>query len=116
MKKLNVIKTNLNVIFNFQAAPIEVGCSADDECPSNLACRSRSCVNPCIQENPCSSSAICSVTNHRPQCKCPPGTDGDPFTQCKPSKQSSWLFFINKGLQSIFAVLNFVNLFYSQKR
>ena len=93
MKKLNVIKTNLNVIFNFQAAPVEVGCSADDECPSNLACRSRSCVNPCIQENPCSSSAICSVTNHRPQCKCPPGTDGDPFTQCKPSKQSSWLFF-----------------------
>jgi hypothetical protein len=67
-------------------APIEAGCSSDDECPSFQACISRSCVNPCTTNNPCSSSARCSVTNHRALCTCPPGTTGDPYSSCSPSK------------------------------
>ena len=88
----------LFVVFNFLSspetkilllckdAPIEAGCSSDDECPSFQACVSRSCVNPCTTNNPCSQSARCSVTNHRAVCNCPPGTTGDPYTQCVPSK------------------------------
>jgi len=74
----------VNIIF--LGEPVIEGCSADDECSLSLACRSRSCINPCVQENPCSSNAICSVSNHRPMCTCPAGTEGDPYTGCKPSE------------------------------
>jgi hypothetical protein len=65
-------------------APIEVGCSSDDECASNQACRNRACVNPCGFDNPCASTAQCTVDNHRPNCKCPPGMTGDPYSRCIP--------------------------------
>lgn len=68
----------------FLAAPIEVGCSSDDECAFSQACRNRGCVNPCAYDNPCSSSAECTVDNHRAVCKCPPGFTGDPYSQCVP--------------------------------
>ena len=67
-------------------APLEIGCSSDDECASTQACRNRGCVNPCAYDDPCSSNAECSVTNHKATCRCPPGTTGDPYTLCVPSK------------------------------
>ena len=70
----------------FLAAPIEVGCSSDDECPFTQACRNRACVNPCAVDNPCSSTAECTVNSHRAVCKCPPGFTGDPYSRCVPSK------------------------------
>lgn len=73
--------------FNFvPVEPVLAGCSSDDECASVQACVSRNCVNPCITNNPCSTSAICTVSNHRATCQCPPGTTGDPYTSCSPSK------------------------------
>ena len=71
------------------ASPIQAGCSSDDECPLSQACRNRACINPCIQENPCSSSARCTVSNHKPICNCPSGTEGDPYSRCAPSKFAS---------------------------
>lgn len=67
-------------------APIEVGCSSDDECASTQACQNRACVNPCAYNNPCASTAECTVNSHIANCKCPPGFTGDPYTQCVPSK------------------------------
>lgn len=79
----------LIIVFHFPAAPVQAGCSSDDECALSQACRNRACINPCVQENPCSSSARCSVSNHKASCNCPPGTEGDPFTRCVPSKLHS---------------------------
>jgi hypothetical protein len=72
-------------IFN-SAAPIEVGCSSDNECGFTQACRNRACVNPCAYDSPCSSTAECTVENHNAMCKCPPGMTGDPYSLCVPSK------------------------------
>ena len=88
--------------FSTKAAPIEAGCSSDDECPSFQACISRSCVNPCTVNNPCSSSARCSVTNHRAMCTCPPGTTGDPYTSCAPSNFFETCFYAWIYICSIF--------------
>lgn len=63
-----------------------MGCSSDDECPFTQACRNRACVNPCATDNPCSSTAECTVNSHRAVCKCPPGFTGDPYSRCVPSK------------------------------
>ena len=73
------------IFYNFssEAAPIEVGCSSDDECSTAQACIGRSCVNPCTSNNPCSSTATCTVSNHKPVCTCPPGTTGDPYQRCE---------------------------------
>jgi len=72
--------------FVLPAAPVQAGCSSDDECALSQACRNRACINPCVQENPCSQSARCSVSVHKATCTCPPGTEGDPFVRCVPSK------------------------------
>ena len=67
-------------------APLDVGCSSNDECAFSQACRNRACVNPCAFNNPCSSSAECTVNSHRAVCKCPSGFTGDPYSRCVPSK------------------------------
>ncbi len=100
------------IFLSFKAAPIEVGCSSDDECPSFQACVSRSCVNPCTTNNPCSQSARCSVTNHRALCTCPPGTTGDPYTQCVPSKLLSLVILSQQSyFQMIYLHLKFSHFF-----
>ena len=89
-----------NVCLNFYffkisiVAPIEIGCSSNDECASSQACRNRGCVNPCAYDNPCSANAECTVNNHNAVCKCPPGMTGDPYSLCVPSKKSKDLVFI----------------------
>ena len=85
-EKLGII--NLHFVV-FLVAPIEVGCSSDNECASSQACRNRACVNPCSVDNPCGTSAECTVDNHRVNCKCPPGLTGDPYSRCVPSKLNS---------------------------
>lgn len=60
-----------------------VGCQSDNECPLDRACVNRECVNPCTYNNPCASNAICEVFNHRPQCRCPQGFEGNPREYCR---------------------------------
>lgn len=67
-----------NVIF-----PFVVGCDNDNECPNDEQCYNSQCINPCILGDPCSRSAECYGTNHRSQCRCPPGYAGDPFDRCE---------------------------------
>ena len=63
-------------------APITAGCDNNNECPSHTACRNRLCINPCAQDDPCASNAICRVANHQPICTCPDGFVGDPTISC----------------------------------
>ena len=87
------------------AAPIEIGCSSDDECLSNQACRNRACINPCSFDDPCSSTAQCSVSNHKAECRCPPGLTGDPYSLCVPSKIEIKLILMGHFFkQTIFVV------------
>ena len=66
--------------------PEPIGCSSDIECSPTQACRNRNCINPCTNDKPCSSTAICIVQHHRSTCECPPGFDGDPYRACNKSK------------------------------
>lgn len=53
-------------------------CTKNDDCPYNLACKNERCVDPCN----CAPFAQCSVQNHAPSCRCPPGYTGDPSRSC----------------------------------
>lgn len=57
-------------------------CVVDEECPSWLACISQECEDPCN----CGPNAECRVVNHRPQCLCRPGYEGNAFVECTLSK------------------------------
>lgn len=63
----------------FAAGP--PGCDNNDDCPDNLSCINRKCVNPC-EAKPCGENALCNVTNHEPICVCPPNASGNPEVQC----------------------------------
>lgn len=55
-------------------------CDTNDDCNSHLACSRFKCVDPCV--GVCGTYAVCSVRNHIPECRCPPGLEGDPFVHC----------------------------------
>lgn len=60
-----------------------VGCTSDSECPDSDTCYNGACVNPCVVEAPCAISAECFGKAHRPNCRCPTGTTGNPYTRCQ---------------------------------
>jgi hypothetical protein len=61
-----------------------VGCKSDNDCPLDKACVDRQCINPCLIGQPCAPNADCFVLQHRPQCRCPQGLEGDPRVYCRP--------------------------------
>ncbi|XP_037295454.1 uncharacterized protein LOC119189544 isoform X2 [Manduca sexta] len=64
----------------------KVGCSSDSECPDKDTCYSGVCINPCLIDAPCAISAECYGKSHRPNCRCPIGTLGNPYTRCQPAE------------------------------
>lgn len=64
----------------FGCAPI--GCQSDDECSGDKQCVNRECINPCLASDPCALNAECYGRNHRANCRCPVGLEGDPFVRC----------------------------------
>lgn len=56
----------------------------DNECGLEQACVERTCINPCTDA--CGIGALCRVINHKPQCSCPRGYNGDANTRCIPRK------------------------------
>lgn len=57
-------------------------CTINAECPSNKACMTEKCRDPC--PGSCGANARCNVINHIPICTCPDGYTGDPFSNCYP--------------------------------
>lgn len=59
-------------------------CVEDKDCLNIEACMGGVCVNPC--EGWCKDMALtsCSVTDHLPQCGCPPRQIADPTYGCIP--------------------------------
>jgi len=70
------------LIFIVPKTPFQYECTRDYDCPTDQACISRACVNPCTIEK-CARNALCHVENHTPNCRCPQGQIGDPRVECK---------------------------------
>lgn len=59
-----------------------IGCTTDDNCPSNRMCLNGRCLDPCIYNNTCAPEAECRGINHQTECRCPSGFRGDPSIVC----------------------------------
>lgn len=59
-------------------------CVVNTDCPSNLACITEKCRDPC--PGSCGFNAECRVQNHIPICSCLPDYTGDSFTECSKIK------------------------------
>lgn len=55
-------------------------CTVHSDCPPYSACINEKCRDPC--PGSCGIYANCNVLNHVPNCVCPTGMVGDPFTAC----------------------------------
>jgi hypothetical protein len=55
-------------------------CVVSSECPVNLACVNKKCIDPC--PGICGINARCETINHSPICSCSPNETGDPFVRC----------------------------------
>lgn len=55
-------------------------CVSNGDCPSQQACINKKCIDPC--PGSCGLNADCRVVSHTPNCVCPVGFNGDPFTSC----------------------------------
>lgn len=60
---------------------IQGECDENSDCGPQRACKDYKCVDPCAIS--CGSGADCNVANHVAICRCPRGTTGDPFTNCR---------------------------------
>lgn len=67
---------------NAQSYCYEVGCRSDSDCPAQLSCVNRECVDPCLNTL-CGTNAMCkSDYNHRARCYCLDGYRGNPLISC----------------------------------
>ena len=58
-----------------------IGCSTNDNCFESLTCYNKLCIDVC-SPGLCGKNAKCITVHHRPICKCPPGTTGNPTIKC----------------------------------
>lgn len=79
----------------YLGAPSSVGCSSNGDCQPTDTCLNRQCVNPCTISNPCASTALCTINNHKAVCKCPDGLTGDPFISCYKGKKLNITYIFN---------------------
>ncbi|KAK7075249.1 hypothetical protein SK128_022663 [Halocaridina rubra] len=61
----------------------DTGCYSNDDCLTTHVCRNGQCDPVCGPNNePCGEEAVCQGVNHEAACYCPPGSRGNPRTQC----------------------------------
>ena len=82
-------------------------CSVNTDCPSNHACISEKCRDPCIGS--CGQNADCRVQNHIPTCLCQQDYTGDPFSLCSP-------IIKGKNVTLIGALFHFFLIFFIYKQ
>ncbi|KAF2350556.1 EGF-like domain [Trinorchestia longiramus] len=79
------IPTTEKMLENTVATPPEpllsIACENNDGCATDNSCINRLCYDVCTLSI-CGNNAECTVYDHRPVCKCPPGTTGDPLHHC----------------------------------
>lgn len=58
-------------------------CQYNEDCPPDKACDrlNRLCINPCSEDS-CGENAECWPDNHQVQCRCLPGSYGNPYIEC----------------------------------
>ncbi len=56
-------------------------CLVDNDCPLSKACKSKSCIDPCLSTI-CGDRALCKVEYHQAICYCPPGLQGNAHISC----------------------------------
>lgn len=60
------------------------GCRSNGDCPTDLTCINRLCLNPCLKKETCNDErALCKVNEHRAYCMCPDGSPKDPKRRCE---------------------------------
>lgn len=59
-------------------------CASNKDCADNIVCIRKKCIDPC--PGLCGVNAVCNVSNHFPECKCPENYSGDPYAGCKEEK------------------------------
>lgn len=58
-------------------------CKTDHDCPYDKTCHNENCLNPCtLGAVQCGRGAECLAQNHRANCMCPAGTQGNPLVSC----------------------------------
>ena len=61
----------------------EIGCYTNDDCLTTHMCRNGQCAPVCGPNNePCGRDSVCHGVEHEAVCYCPPGSQGNPRTQC----------------------------------
>ncbi|KAG7155061.1 Neurogenic locus Notch protein-like 4, partial [Homarus americanus] len=55
-------------------------CIVNSGCPAIKACINQHCVDPC--PGSCGLNSECHVLRHQPNCYCPAGYTGDPYSRC----------------------------------
>lgn len=59
-----------------------IGCTTNEECANDKQCYNKECVNPCAIDDHCALTAECYAHNHRAECRCPSGLQGNPLVKC----------------------------------
>lgn len=90
-------------------------CIVNTDCPSNKACISEKCRDPCAGS--CGQNTDCHVQNHIPTCHCQTDYTGDPFTLCSPIEGIQvnfylFLFFLWKNLNICLNIIMFTQIVY----
>lgn len=57
-------------------------CTVNSDCSNSKACINEHCADPCA--GACGLNTLCNVINHRPNCACQNGYEGDAFVRCHP--------------------------------
>lgn len=62
-------------------------CQYNEDCGVHEACdRLNRVCRPVCQEDTCAETAICEAQAHQPICRCPPGSEGNPYQECVSGK------------------------------
>ena len=62
-------------------------CEMDSECPDNQFCSGEKCENLCNTWT-CAENAVCKAKNHKSDCECPEGYQGNPSIFCQEGRNT----------------------------